>query len=151
MQTHVPDGAPRAIEATSSHKLRWWPWALVVGDLISFAVFTVAGRDSHSEAAGLNAISEVLVTALPFALGWFLVAPWLGAFNRKKTRMPIDMLKRTELAWLCSLPVVLALRWIFAGHIPPLSFVIVLTLFNALFLGGWRTAFAWIAGRVRPQ
>jgi hypothetical protein len=44
---------------------------------------------------------------------------------------------------------VLALRWIFAGHVPPLSFAIVLALVNALFLGCWRTAFAWIVGRSR--
>lgn len=151
MQTHAPNGAGQAIETASARPLRWWPWALVVGDVVSFLVFAVAGRDSHGEATGLNAISEILFTALPFALGWLLIAPWLGAFRREKTSAPIDMLKRTELAWLCSLPLVLALRWIFAGHIPPLPFVIVLTLFNALFLGGWRTAFAWIVGRVRAQ
>lgn len=148
MQTRAPGETPTALETTGSQPARWWPRALVAGDLISFLVFAIAGRDTHGEAAGLNAVSATLLTALPFVLGWFLVAPWLGAFRREKTRTPIAMLKRTELSWLCSLPVVLALRWIFAGHVPPLSFAIVLALVNALFLGGWRTAFAWIAGRI---
>jgi hypothetical protein len=148
MQIRASDQPAQAAEMSSSRNLPWWPWVLVAGDLISFLAFTIAGRDTHGEAAGLNVVSDTLVTALPFVLGWFLVAPWLGAFRREKTRTPIAMLKRTELSWLCSLPVVLALRWIVAGHVPPLSFAIVLALINALFLGCWRTAFAWIAGRI---
>jgi Protein of unknown function (DUF3054) len=151
MQTHASDEPAQVAETSGSGHLRWWPWALVVGDFISFLIFTVSGRDTHHEAVGVDAISQTLFTALPFLLGWFLVAPWLGAFRREKTRTPVEMLKRTEVSWLCALPVVFVLRWIFSGHTPPLSFVIVLTLVNALFLGGWRTAFAWIVGRSRPQ
>ncbi|HEV8190899.1 MAG TPA: DUF3054 domain-containing protein [Ktedonobacterales bacterium] len=151
MQTRASGQPAQVAETSSPRNLPWWPWALVAGDLISFLIFTIAGRDTHRETAGLDAISQTLSTALPFVLGWFLVAPWLGAFRREKTRTPIAMLKRTELSWLCALPLVLALRWIFAGHIPPLSFAIVLALVNALLLGGWRTAFAWIVGRTRPQ
>ena len=113
------------------------------------AYLRAAGRESHNEASGLDALSQTLLTALPFLLAWFLVSPWLGAFRRERTRTPLAMLKRTELSWLCALPLAFVLRWIFAGHVPPLSFVIVFTLVNALFLGAWRTAFAWIAGRAR--
>lgn len=125
--------------------------ALTVGDLIAFVVFATLGRDSHNEATGLGAIGQTLWTALPFALGWFLVAPWLGAFRRKETERPLDMLRRTEMAWVASWPVALLLRWVFTSdhHIPPLAFAIVALLANAVILGGWRTAFAALTNRGR--
>jgi Protein of unknown function (DUF3054) len=75
MQIRASDQPAQAAETSSSRNLPWWPWVLVAGDLISFLAFTIAGRDTHGEAAGLNAVSDTLVTALPFVLGWFLVAP----------------------------------------------------------------------------
>ncbi|HEX3269630.1 MAG TPA: DUF3054 domain-containing protein [Ktedonobacterales bacterium] len=123
--------------------------ALVVGDLIAFVVFATLGRDTHHEATGLGAIGETLWTALPFMLGWFLVAPWLGAFRRAGTERPLDMLQRTEIAWLASWPVALLLRWALTPdhHLPPLAFAIVALLANAVILGGWRTAFAALTNR----
>ncbi|HEY7021085.1 MAG TPA: DUF3054 domain-containing protein [Ktedonobacterales bacterium] len=123
--------------------------ALVVGDLIAFVVFATLGRDTHHEATGFDAIGQTLWTALPFMLGWFLVAPWLGVFKRAGTERPLDMLRRTEIAWLASWPVALLLRWAFTPdhHIPPLAFAIVALLVNAVILGGWRTAFAALTNR----
>jgi len=123
--------------------------ALVVGDLIAFVVFATLGRDTHHEATGFDAIGQTLWTALPFALGWFLVAPWLGGFRRAGAERPLQMLRRTEIAWLASWPVALLLRWAFTPdhHIPPLAFAIVALLANAVILGGWRTAFAALTNR----
>jgi hypothetical protein len=149
MQTHAPGGPAQVVETTDSSGAAWWSLALVAGDLLSFLIFAVAGRRSHQEAVGLDALSQTLLTALPFVLGWFLVAPWLGAFRRARTRTPLAMLGRTELSWLCALPLALVLRWVIVRHAPPLSFALVAGVVNALFLGGWRTAFAWLAGRGR--
>lgn len=149
MRTSTPDESVQVVEAANSRSGLWWPLALVVGDFLSFMLFSGLGRETHNEASGLGALSQTFVTALPFLLGWFLVAPWLGAFRRARTRAPLAMLGRTELSWLCALPLALILRWIFVRHVPPLTFAIVAALVNALFLGGWRTAFAWIAGRAR--
>jgi hypothetical protein len=123
--------------------------ALVAGDLIAFVVFAALGRETHNEATGLGSIGQTLWTALPFALGWFLVAPWLGAFNRAGAERPLQMLRRTEIAWLAAWPVALLLRWAFTSdhHIPPLAFAIVALLANAIILGGWRTAFAALTNR----
>jgi hypothetical protein len=123
--------------------------ALVVGDLIAFVVFAALGRETHNEATSPDAIGQTLWTALPFALGWFLVAPWLGAFKRAGAERPLQMLRRTEIAWLASWPVALLLRWAFTPnhHIPPLAFVIVALLANAVILGVWRTVFAALTNR----
>jgi hypothetical protein len=123
--------------------------ALVVGDALAFVIFAALGRETHNEATGLGALGQTLWTALPFALGWFLVAPWLGVFRRAGAKRPLQMLRRTEIAWLASWPVALLLRWAFTAdhHIPPLAFAVVALLANAGLLGGWRTAFAALTSR----
>lgn len=121
-----------------------WPRvALVGGDVVSFLVFAGVGRQSHSEASGLGAIGQIATTALPFALGWFLVSPFAGAFRRSLLGAPRRMLAQTELAWLAAWPVALVLRWALApDHQIPLSFAIVVLVSNAVFLGLWRFVFA---------
>lgn len=142
-----PQSAPAAPD-TAGRAANWRVAALVAGDLVSFLVFATAGRRSHSEAAGLDAASQIARTALPFALGWFLVSPFAGAFRRDKTSTPARMLARTELAWLTAWPVTLLLRWALADdHQVPISFAAVVLIANALFLGLWRTAFALLARR----
>lgn len=124
------------------------PWrviALAAGDAASFLLFAAVGRTTHNEASGITALLQVAETALPFALGWFAVAPFAGAFRRSKTTGPVRMLARTELAWVLAWPVTLVLRWAIApNHNVPFSFAMVILLANALFLGLWRTAFALI-------
>ena len=122
--------------------------ALVAGDAVSFLVFSAVGRDSHNEATGFGALGAVIGTALPFALGWFVVSPFLGAFRRPATSTPAKMLRRTELAWLCAWPVAMLARLaIDAHHQIPMPFPIIVLAFNALFLGLWRGAFALLESR----
>lgn len=120
---------------------------LIAGDAVMFLLFAGIGRDSHQEASGLGALGLVALTALPFALGWFAVAPLLGAYRARATATPGAMLRRTELAWLGAWPVALLLRWAFTQRVPPWSFALIILLANALFLGVWRTLFAWILAR----
>ena len=116
---------------------------LVIGDLICFLIFAALGRNTHGEASGLAAITQIIITALPFAAGWFLVSPFLGAFRHKILTQPRAMVMRTALAWLLAWPFAMLLRGIFVDHgIPPLSFAIVVLLFNMLLLLIWRWPFA---------
>ncbi len=116
---------------------------LVIGDLMCFLVFAALGRDTHGEASGFAAIPQIIKTALPFAAGWFLVSPFVGAFRHKILAQPRAMVMRTVLAWLLSWPVAMLLRGIFVNHgIPPLSFAIVVLLFNTVLLLVWRWPFA---------
>jgi hypothetical protein len=121
---------------------------LVAGDIVSFLVFATVGRGSHGEANGLGAGLEIARTALPFALGWFVVSPFIGAFRRRLTDTPLRMLARTELAWLAAWPVAMLLRRIFVNDGITLGnflvFALVVLISNSIFLGVWRTGFALV-------
>ena len=116
---------------------------LVIGDLLCFLIFVAFGRSSHGEASGFAAIPQIIITALPFIAGWFLVSPIVGAFRHKILAQPRSMVIRTALAWLLAWPVAMLLRGIFVDHgVPPISFAIVVLLFNMLLLLIWRWPFA---------
>ena len=152
MDTSSVPAQPATSAPARSSRSWWWSGALVAGDALSFLAFAAAGRQQHSVSAGpgaLGALGATALTALPFALGWFLVAPWLGAFRRSLFESPWRMLRRTELAWLCAWPVTVLLRALFVqDHISlgsRATFAVVILIANALFLGVWRTLFALLA------
>jgi hypothetical protein len=118
---------------------------LVIGDAIVFLVFAFIGTKSHKEA--VDPI-KVITTAAPFALGWFIVAPFVGAFSRKKTTEVRKIALYTILAWLPSLVLGMIFRGITVDHkIPPPSFMIVTLISNTIFLLLWRVPFAWLTGK----
>lgn len=128
---------------------------LIAGDLLSFLLFTTLGLRQHNQgtASGIVAsVGLVIAIAFPFAAGWFLVSPFLHAYQRSHTSGVGPMLRQTEIAWLCSWPVALVLRWIFStDHQVPLAFALVILVANAVFLGVWRGIFALVEGlRSRP-
>lgn len=116
---------------------------LVLGDLMVFLVFATIGRRSHGEAASLSNLWQIFLTALPFAAGWFLVAPFVGAYRRTLMSNPRKMAQRTILAWILSWPVAMALRGIFVDHaIPPATFAAIALLTNLILLLVWRWPYA---------
>jgi len=118
---------------------------LVIGDAIVFLVFAFIGISSHKEAVDPM---KVITTAAPFALGWFIVAPFIGAFSRKKTAEPAKMALYTILAWLPSLVLGMTFRGITVDHkVPPTSFIIITLISNTIFLSIWRVPFAWLTGK----
>lgn len=129
--------------AKSSERLRII--SLAVGDTLVFLLFSVIGRLSHGERVDPAAFPQVLATAAPFAIGWFIIAPYVGAYRHDVTTQPRRMALRTAFAWLLSLPVGLALRGIFVDHdLPPISFAIVTFVFVMLVLQLWRCPYALI-------
>ena len=116
---------------------------LVIGDVLCFLIFAALGRSSHGEASGFAAIPQIIIKALPFIAGWFLVSPFVGAFRQKILAQPRSMVIRTALAWLLAWPVAMLLRGIFVDHgVPPFSFALIVLLFNLLLLLIWRWPFA---------
>lgn len=132
---------PRAARRAARPMPEWQRIStLVLGDFIVFLVFATIGRRSHGEASD---IWQIFLTALPFAAGWFLVAPFVGVYRRALMSDPRKMAKRTVLAWILSWPVAMALRGIFVDHaIPPATFAIIALLTNLVLLLVWRWPYA---------
>lgn len=119
--------------------------SLILGDVLVFLIFSAIGRRSHGEAAGLNALLQIAVTAAPFAAAWFLVSPWFGAFRRRVVTEPKTMVVRTLLAWLAAWPLAMALRGILVDHaIPPWTFGLITLITNTILLLLWRAPLAWL-------
>jgi hypothetical protein len=121
---------------------------LIFGDIVVFLAFAAIGRGSHNEPTGLTAIPEVILTAAPFAIGWFIVAPFAGAYRSDIVKAPAAMVKRTIFAWALSWPVALALRWFFVDRSRGTSssafftFALITFLFVLVVLLVWRWPYA---------
>ena len=123
---------------------------LVIGDAIVFLIFAAVGRRSHGEAAGISSFLQVAGTAAPFALGWFIVAPLVGAYRRRQTAGVRKMAQRTALSWIAAWPVALLFRGIAVDRaVPPLPFMLISLVSNMVFLEVWRVLFAWLSGLKR--
>ncbi len=113
---------------------------LVVGDIIVFLIFAAIGRRSHSEAGNVLGIA---ITALPFAIAWFLVSPFVGAFKRGLEYSTGKMSLRTLLAWLAAWPVAMLFRGIFVDKgVPPWTFALITLISNTILLQAWRVPFS---------
>jgi len=126
---------------------------LVIGDAIVFLVFASIGQNSHGEPLS---VPSIIFVALPFALGWFLVAPFVGAFRGDIVSEPRRMTNRTIQAWFLSWPVAMALRWLLVDRthntslISFLTFALVVLLVNTVILLLWRWPFAF-NNRIRER
>ena len=123
--------------------------ALVAGDLVAFNVVTAIGLLSHGELTGLNALGQVAIVAAPFAISWFLIAPFAGAFRAEIVGQPRRILPRAALAWLIALPIGLLLWSLIRQKQIQLPFAVVTLITNLIALLGWRGVFALLSARNR--
>lgn len=117
--------------------------SLAFGDIMVFLIFVIIGDTSHGKLSGLASILHIILVALPFIAGWFIVSPFMGMFRRDIFTQPRAMAIRTLWAWIPSWVVAMILRGIFFDHgVPPTAFLVVSLLFNFAFLEIWRWPFA---------
>ena len=122
---------------------------LVAGDLVAFNVVTAIGLLSHGELTGFDALGQVVIVAAPFAIGWFLIAPFAGVFRADIAGQPRRILPRAALAWLIALPIGLLLWSLIRQKPVQPAFAVVTFITNLIVLLGWRGVFAWLAARNR--
>ena len=113
------------------------PLALGI-DVFSVTLFVAVGRREHERD---SAVAGLIGTAAPFLLA--LVVAWLVL---RAWRRPTDW--RTGVGiWAITLVAGMVLRNLVFGDGTATSFIIVASLFLALFLVGWRLAYALIERR----
>jgi len=122
---------------------------LVAGDLVAFNLVTAIGLLSHGELTGFDALGQVVIVAAPFAIGWFLIAPFAGVFRADIAGQPRRILPRAALAWLIALPIGLLLWSLIRQKPVQPAFAVVTFITNLIVLLGWRGVFAWLAARNR--
>ena len=113
---------------------------LALGDLSLIAVFVVVGEFSH----GVSLFDQpgvVLDTAIPFYIGWVLVAPLAGAYGLRVRESPRQAALITGGAWTGAALVGQALRAtaLFHGGFA-VPFVVVSIVVGVALLVPWRVA-----------
>lgn len=116
---------------------------LVGGDVVAFVLWVIVGLGSHHMTS--NWLFNVVRVVAPFLLGWFAVAPFVGAYQVSGDRR--GFLLRSALAWLVGTAIGLLLRaTLFGSGFNP-SFAAVTIVVTGVFVMGWRTAFALLLNR----
>lgn len=116
---------------------------LALGDLIVVAGFVTAGTFHHGGGDPLH----VVLTALPFVAGWFVVAPVAGAYSRYPSTT--NELFATLGTWMVAALVGLGIRstTFLPGSSPP-SFGFVMIVLGGFVVILWRLVVAPLAVRV---
>src|SRR5260370_4700800 len=90
--------------------------SLAIGDILVFLIFVIIGDSTHGKLSGLASILHIILVALPFIAGWFIVSPFMGVFRRDIFTHPRAMAFRTAAAWIPALVIAMILRGIFFDH-----------------------------------
>lgn len=118
--------------------------ALLIGDLVVFLLFAWLGRVEHEMTMEL---SEVLVSAAPFAIAWLVVGLFTGAYTARALRSAGAGALRAIQTWLIAAPWALVARSIYLGTPIILSFAAVTFGMLVVALPLWRAIYAAIASR----
>jgi hypothetical protein len=120
-------------------------WSLIIGDTITLGIITVTGFASHGE-TDLSFLPRMSTTFIPLVVSWFLIAPWLGLFDKQIVSNP-NQLWRPPLAMLLAAPMTSILRaTLLNGTALPL-FTLILGGSAALGIFIWRGIWGWINQR----
>ncbi len=114
--------------------------ALALGDVLLIAAFVVAGEFSHNISVFERPL-RVLDTAIPFYIGWVLVAPLAGMYGRRVRENPLRAALLTAGAWTGAALVGQFLRStaLFHGGFA-VAFVVVSIVVGIVLLVPWRVA-----------
>eukprot|EP00878_Enallax_costatus_P013567 GHUV01014185.1.p1 GENE.GHUV01014185.1~~GHUV01014185.1.p1 ORF type:complete len:245 (+),score=80.58 GHUV01014185.1:519-1253(+) len=119
---------------------------LAAGDLAVLLGFAAIGRHNHGEPL---VAAETFTTALPFIVGWFTSAAFMGGFSSTaqggNTGAAATAAAKT---WAVGVPLGLVLRSISRGYVPATSFLGVSMGVTAVLMIGWRTALAAVTPQV---
>ena len=124
-----------------------FPWILLVGDIVTFALVTIFGFATHGtlETAGMR----MLTTFLPVLVAWLLFAPFFDVYQPV---MAADLrsLWRPFWAMVLAAPFAAWLRGVWLGMVILPIFVVVLGGICALSILAWRVIY-WLVITTRKK
>ena len=115
-------------------------WVVAIGDVLAITAFLASGLTRH----GIDPLQfprHTVLTALPFAFSWFLLAPTAGLYRPRTLRSGRSTLVRTTAAWIGASLLGSAVRStpLLPGGAPP-AFLLVVIVFGSAALLPWRLA-----------
>ena len=122
-------------------------WLLFAGDILALAALTLLGFATHGE-TDIAFLPRMGAIFIPLMISWYLIAPWLGLFQREITSNP-KQLWRPALGILFAAPLAATLRGLILNSPIVPIFVIVLILTFALGMVIWRGGYIFVNHQVR--
>ena len=120
---------------------------VLLGDMAVFLAFVVLGRSEHGIIEGRAFVR----TALPFAVAWLVISPWLGAYRASTLYNAKTAVWRVPLIWVLCGVVGLLARALLTDRPLTLAFALVAIAVQGASLVGLRGLFTIVAGRLsRP-
>lgn len=113
-------------------------------DAAAILAFAAVGKASHSADGSID-VFAVAMTALPFLLSWFVIAPLLGCYTPSATADIKSAVLQTGKGWIVAVPMGCVLRGIIKGYVPPTPFVIVTLISTLIILSIGRSAYTAIS------
>src|SRR5215210_887913 len=115
---------------------------LAAGDVMAFLLWVSLGLARHQVSS--NWLFNVVRVVAPFLIGWFVVAPFTGAYRAAILHGWSAFLLRSTLTWLLGVTVGLLLRATLfgSGFIP--AFAVVTFVVTGILVLGWRAVFGWM-------
>ncbi len=127
-----------------NHKPRLF---LVIGDLLIFMFFSLAGRETHAS-GDPNLLVNALPTLLTFLIVWFAIAALGRVFRSGVIANPRSAVLHTLIAWLIAAPIAIVIRAIILSRTAiPWQFVAVTITLVGTLLFVWHGATAWYLKR----
>ena len=115
---------------------------VLLGDMAVFLAFVILGKTEH----GIIQSRALLRTALPFAIVWCAISPWLGAYRASTLYNLRTTAWRIPLIWLLCGLVALFARALLTDRPLILAFAIVALAVQGLVLVIWRGVFMMVTG-----
>ena len=113
---------------------------VLLGDMTVFLAFVILGKTEH----GIIQSRALLRTALPFAIIWCAISPWLGAYRSSTLYNPRTTAWKIPLIWLlCGLVALLARALLTERSLTP-AFALVAIAVQGALLVSWRRVFMMV-------
>jgi hypothetical protein len=114
---------------------------VLLGDMSVFLAFVILGKTEH----GIIQSRALLRTALPFAIVWCAISPWLGAYRASTLYNLRTTAWRMPLIWLLCGFVALFARALLTDRPLTLAFALVAIAVQGALLVSWRGVFMMVS------
>ena len=113
---------------------------VLLGDIAVFLSFVMLGKTEH----GIIQSNALIRTALPFAIVWLAISPWLGTYRISTLYNFRTTVWRIPLTWLLCGLIALVARAALTDRPLTLNFTLVAIVVQGALLISWRGVFMMV-------